>query len=206
MAVGFGQIRVPTKIKVGYQNDNASVPAVKAFKDADTAGTGAFDTVIEAYVGGVAGNLINVAWIGDAGGAVTIDVLDAGLTVIIHYKAATSTVTNVESAITALSGANKVIDVKTGGTGATVLQAIDASSMTLSGGVDAVPVETYAQALAAIEAADPDFYGICGTSRTPANQKSLAQAVAAEEGTVRRMCFFQSADASLKTATPSGVK
>lgn len=196
-AVGFSQIRVPTKIKVGYQNDNASVPGVKAFH----AGTGAVDTVYEAFVAGTAGNAIEIALVPDSGAGVTIQVV--GTAVFIHYHPTVSTITNINTAVAALSGANQIIDIKTAGTGATVLVAGDAQTISLTGGVNAVPTETYGDAYTAIALADPDFYGVCATSRTSSDQLSLSNAVTAAQATDRRMCFFQTGDGTLLTNSPS---
>lgn len=118
-------------------------PAVKASLDLGTLAGGDCDTVVEAHIAGVAGNSITVSLTGDSGpgAGVTIDPVVAGA-VAIHYESGVSTVGNVETAITALSGADDVIDVKTPGTGATVLTSPgdDFVATSLAGGANADPV------------------------------------------------------------------
>lgn len=115
----------------------AVADAVRASLDLDTV-TGDLDTIVEAVELGVAGNDITVEVVGDSGAAegVTIDEdLDA-LTVVIHFETAVSTVGDVETAITATA---TLIQVKTAGTGATVLDAATdetAAPEPLVGGVD----------------------------------------------------------------------
>ena len=124
--VAFSVDHTPEAFKVAYIDDT-SVAATKAFKDFGDVGTGNFDTIIEAHTAGAAGNDIRVGLVGDSATTVSItqEVVGDVRFVYIHYKPGTSTVANVETAITALSGANDTIDVKTGGTGATVLAATD---------------------------------------------------------------------------------
>lgn len=78
------------------------------------------DTVVEATAGfGAAGNLITVQTRGSSAAGVVITV--AAPDVLIEYEDGVSTVTNVEDAITALAGADDIIGVKAGGTGANIL-------------------------------------------------------------------------------------
>lgn len=98
-------------------------------------GDGKLDTVVEAVMPG--GNDVKVVLVGDSTSGVTISIVDVGTPgdwVVIHFKPDTSTVSDVETAITALSGANAIIAVKTGGTGATVLTAGTVGNMLLTGG------------------------------------------------------------------------
>lgn len=96
--------------------------------------TGGFDTVIEATNAGPAGNSITVALTGSAVAGVLITV--TGTAVVIRYEIGVSTITNVETAIAALAGADDIIAVKTAGSGATVLGAGQAFTATaLSGGL-----------------------------------------------------------------------
>lgn len=88
-----------------------------------TKGDGTFDTVIRATSGGVAGNAIQIALVGDASAGVTI--AQVGTVFTIHYHTGVSTVALVEAAIGALStkAAPSLIAVDVPGTGATVLGA-----------------------------------------------------------------------------------
>ncbi len=63
----------------------------------------------------------SVRMIGDGGGALSIVVDHTTNAVVIHYRDGVSTVGDVETAIAALAGADKVIVVQQAGTGATVL-------------------------------------------------------------------------------------
>ena len=201
--VAFNQDHVPSEFKVAYIDDT-SVSATKAFKDFGDVGTGNFDTVIEAHTAGVAGNSIRVGLVGDSAGAVSItqEVVGEVRFVYIHFQPGVSTVTNVESAITALSGANDTIDVKTGGTGATVLAATDDewAPVALATGTDASG-ETSAAAMTAIVNADPDFYGVLYADRTVAKQTSMAQAVGLTVAGGTRLFGFASEDATILTAS-----
>ena len=51
-------------------------------------------------------------------------------TLVIHYKATATTITQVEALITALAGGDDIVDVKTGGTGATIWASGDAFAAT----------------------------------------------------------------------------
>lgn len=199
----FSADHPPEAFKVAYIDDT-SVAATKAFKDFGDVGTGAFDTVIEAHTAGTAGNNIRVGLVGDSATTVSITQETVGTTIFvyIHYKPGTSTVSNVETAITALSGANDTIDVKTGGTGATVLAAGDDEFIptALATGTDASG-ETAAQAMTAIVDADPDFYGVLYYSRDAAKQTSMAQAVGLTVSGGTRLFGFLSEDATILTAS-----
>lgn len=205
--VAFQQDHTPPNgFKVAYIDDT-SVPAVKASFDFGDVGTGAFDSVLEAHTAGAAGNNIRVQLVGDSSSGVSItqEVIGDVRFIYIHFKPTVSTVANVETAITALSGANDTIDVKTGGTGATVLAATadEWAPQALAGGVDASG-ETYAQALTAIVDADPDFYGVLLASRDPADQTALAQAIGLTISGGSRLLGVASGDAGWLTASPSG--
>ena len=103
--VAFNQDHTPDAFKLGYYDDRTPT---KAFKDFGDVGGGNFDTVIEAHTAGVDGNDITVALVADGSGSVSIT--RSGNAVTIHFIAATSTVTNVQTAIAALSGADDIID------------------------------------------------------------------------------------------------
>lgn len=69
------------------------------------------------------------------------------------------------------------------------------------GAVDLVGAETWAQAYTRIRQADPDFWAVLATSRTPADIVSLATAVEADDD---RFFFFQNSDADwLTTGDPA---
>jgi uncharacterized protein (AIM24 family) len=97
--------------------------AVKAELDLGTLGSGALDTVIESHLPGVAGNSTRVSLIGDSGGGQGVTISRANADLTIHYESGVSTVALVEAAIAALADGDDLIDVKTAGTGATVLTA-----------------------------------------------------------------------------------
>lgn len=183
----------PDTVSISYYDDSASVAAVKASKDFGDVGGGNFDTTIEAHTAGEDGNDLEIVLVPDSSSGVSIEIIDS--VVLIHYKGGTSTVGNVETAITALSGANDIIDVKTGGTGATVLAAADAVESKLAGGSDAVAAETMAQALAAAILDNDNFYGVALQSRTNANQAAMAAAVLASASSKKMLFVGQSADA-----------
>ena len=88
---------------------------------------GGYDSVLEAHTAGIGGNDWKVIMVGDSGtgAGVTVNVNTGTKTMTVHYESGVSTVADVDAAITALSGGNDVIDVKTAGTGATVLTAPD---------------------------------------------------------------------------------
>lgn len=175
VAAAFAQSPPPSSVMVAYYDDvTGAVAAGKAFGSA----TGPFDTVIEAHTGGTAGNSYHIALIPDSAFAVTIEI--DGYSIYIHYQPAVSTITNVETAIAALSGASDVIDVKTGGTGATILAAVDAREFQLSGGTAATFTETAAQTLAAMRAYADTFYGVTTRSNVTADILAWAAAVQAD--------------------------
>ena len=105
---------------------------------------GGYDAVLEAHTGGVAGNDWKVVMVGDSGvgAGVTVNVNAGTKTVTIHYESGVSTVADVNTAITALAGADDVVDVKTAGTGATVLTSPNdnVGVTNLEGGVDGAGV------------------------------------------------------------------
>lgn len=188
----FLQSPKPASLKVGYVDRTL----VKASKDFGTVGTGAFDTELQAHTGGQDGNDITVQLVGDSGAGVTIDVTDS--TVVIHYQPTVSTVANVETAITALAGDDDIIDVKTAGTGATVLGSGAAFAATaLTGGSG----ETFAEGLAACIEYDSDFYGVCSYSRTVADIVDLADYVETADKLMQYV--FQSSDATIESASLS---
>jgi hypothetical protein len=86
---------------------------------------GDLDTVVEAHLGGTDGDDITVAAVGDSPGAGGVTISRVGSALTIHYESGVSTVAQVEAAIAALTGADDIVDVKTAGTGATVLTAPD---------------------------------------------------------------------------------
>ena len=81
------------------------------------------DTIIEATLGGV--SAVTVWVIGDGGGGSGVVINVVGNAVVIHYEDNVSTIAHIETAIGALGGADDVIGVKTGGTGATKPRAVD---------------------------------------------------------------------------------
>ncbi len=106
---------------LSYGMSDAS--AYGAAAKASVSFAGGFNTVLQAHTPGVAGNIITVALVGDSAPAGGVTIARTGTAFIIHYESGVSTVSDVETAVTALAGANDLIDVKTGGTGATVLTA-----------------------------------------------------------------------------------
>lgn len=113
----------------------ANAGDIKAELDLDTP-SAALDTIVEASTAGAAGNSITVAAVGDSAPAGGVTIQEVGNAVTIHFEDGVSTVANVETAITASS---TLIDVKTPGTGATVLTSADNFTATnLAGGADGV--------------------------------------------------------------------
>ena len=113
---------------------NASY-ATCASIDLGAATTGNLDNVIRAKVPGTAGNDIQLKLVADGSGAgnFTRD----GNILTFHFEHNTTTITQFETAIGALSGDNDIIEVKTAGTGASKLVNNDALAATnLSGGQD----------------------------------------------------------------------
>ncbi len=111
-------------------------PAVKASLDLSTK-TAHVNTVVQAKAGGAAGDMITVEF--TAGAPTAAGVLtEVGNNVKIKYKATSvaSTVTDIETLI----ATSTLIEVKTPGTGANILDGTDAfASAALAGGVDADP-------------------------------------------------------------------
>jgi hypothetical protein len=89
-----------------------------AVKDFGTVGTGVIDSTLRATRDGTSGNDIFVQMVGDSGAGVVVNVV--GDAVVVHYQDAVSTVAQIEAAITALTGADKIIEVSVAGTGASV--------------------------------------------------------------------------------------
>jgi hypothetical protein len=128
------------RAKVGGVAGNSITVAAVADNDALTKASLAMagpstlcDTVIEAAVGGADGNDATIAFVADGTGAGTLD--ESGWPVVVfHYETAVTTVTNFESAI---SGSTN-LDVKTGGTGANILEdpGDTFAATSLAGGLD----------------------------------------------------------------------
>lgn len=199
----FSQNPRPASVKIGNIDLSDASPATKALKDFADVGAGSFDTIIEAHSAGIAGNLIEVALIPDSASSVSIEVFGSasvGYTVVIHYKPAVSTVGNIETAITALSGVSDVIDVKTAGTGATVLAAGEAVESALATGVDAVATETYAAAIARIQADDDTWYAVSIASRAVVDVAAASTAIEA----LKKVFIAQCADTGLYGTMPGG--
>jgi hypothetical protein len=135
-----------------------------------------------------------VELVGDAPGAVTISI--SGYQVTIHINPGVSTVANVEAAITALAGPNDVIDVKTPGTGPTVLAVADCNMAAthLAGGAAAVLTEDYGDGLDAVLAYDSDFYGVVCDSRTPQDAEDITAKIVSYGSTKRLIFVCQSSD------------
>ena len=118
----------------------APVTGVKAFKNLATLGDGKLDTVVQAKSVGTAGNVIQVALVQD--GTTPTTMVEAGNTVTFHFKNADAacTVASVE----ALIAGSTLIEIKTPGTGATVLITATAFALTnLAGGVVPVAATTF---------------------------------------------------------------
>ena len=107
----------------------AAAASTRASLDCGTKGAGAFDTVIESYLSGSAGNAKTFALAGDAAtfapgsGAEYLTV--SGSAIVLHFTPNVSTVLDCETAITdygtAGSGLLPILNVKTPGTPGTVL-------------------------------------------------------------------------------------
>ncbi len=109
-----------------WRDDPLNLTLTKAELDLDTP-SAALDTIVRAKVGGVAGNSITVAAVADSGAAENVTIEEVGNAVTIHFEDGVSTVADVEAAIAADSA---LIEVKTAGTGATVLAGADAFTAT----------------------------------------------------------------------------
>ena len=115
----------------------------KASLDLGGEGAGALDTIVQAKVGGTAGDDITVELVGDSGAAEGVTIDEDGTAVTIHFEDDVSTVADVEAAIGTDS---TLIEVGTAGTGATVLDAATdefAAANLAGGGYD---LETAGQA------------------------------------------------------------
>ena len=96
-----------------------AVPGTKSWRTMKNMRRGQWDTVVEAVTGGTAGSLISITLVGDSGAGVVIN--RTGTDFVIHYQTGVSTVANVEAAIFALAGADKLIETKAAGTGGNIL-------------------------------------------------------------------------------------
>jgi hypothetical protein len=114
------------------------------------------DTVIEAKVIGVAGNMVTLATVADGAGVGNITRIGNAFT--FHYATGVTTVANFEAAVAALVGADQLIVVKTPGTGATVLVApTDTFAATVfGGGSNVVAGGTWSQVESGVRFSDPD--------------------------------------------------
>ena len=92
-----------------------------AYLDLSVPGNATFNTVIETTIGGSDGNAVTFASTADGSGPGSLT--HAGNAFTLHFEDNTTTVQNVEDLITALSGADKIIRVKTASTGANKLLA-----------------------------------------------------------------------------------
>lgn len=121
-------------VTVAASGDND--PLTKASLDLSVPGSATLDTVIEAHVGGAAGNAITFATVADGAGGGSITRVGTAFTY--HYQDGVSTVGDLETAITALAGADDLIDVKTAGTALNTINApADTFAATpLAGGLD----------------------------------------------------------------------
>lgn len=108
----------------------------KAELDLDTV-TGDVDTIIEATSAGAAGNAITIAFVADGTGAGSFTRVGSAFT--FHYQSGVTTVTNFETAVAALAGADDLIAVKTPGTGSNTFDdpADTLAATPLAGGADA---------------------------------------------------------------------
>lgn len=115
--------------------------ALKASLDLDTPSVD-LDTIIEATTAGEDGNSITIAAVDDGTGTGTLT--RDGTDFTFHFEDAVTTVGDFEALVAALAGADDLIAVKTGGTGATVLVTADAFEATpLAGGTNANTIEAY---------------------------------------------------------------
>jgi hypothetical protein len=110
---------------------------VKAELDFGAAGLTNFDTVIEMQSNGSWGNDWTVQVAAAVAAAITVDWSDN--TILIEYIDGVSTVTAIETLITALTGDYDVIEIKTAGTGANVLSSPgdDLAATSMASGVGA---------------------------------------------------------------------
>lgn len=117
LAAAAGNLWVPgvgTLTAAGNATD-----AVKAELDLDGV-TQDLDTIVQAKLGGIAGNDITITVVGDSALAAGVTISEVGNAVTIHFEDGVSTVLDVEAAIGTDSD---LIEVKTAGTAATVLDA-----------------------------------------------------------------------------------
>lgn len=125
----LGTITIPA----GQSRNNTDGTA--AFLDLATKTTHV-NSVIEAVSGGAGGNALTIAFAKNGGVALTIARVGSAFTV--NYHDGVSTVTDFETALAALTGANKLIQLRTAGTGANILAdpADTFTATNLAGGVD----------------------------------------------------------------------
>jgi hypothetical protein len=122
----LGAIAANKQPTVNYTNDsttpvrNMALVAIKASLALATKTTHC-DTIIEATTAGVAGDLLTIAFAADGAGAGSITRVGTNFT--FHFADGVTTVTNFQTAVAALAGADDLIGVKTNGTGANVLTA-----------------------------------------------------------------------------------
>jgi|GEM_PF-3076017 len=138
----------------------------KASLDFGAQGLTKLDTVIEFYQSGAHGNGWTVQTAAGAALAITVD--NDEKTVLITFVSATTTVTQVETAIGALTGTDARITVKTAGTGANVLTSggDTLAATSLSGGTYVEPTITIydTAGTAILDATDLTQSGTDGTS------------------------------------------
>lgn len=109
----------------------------KAFLDLDPI-SGDIDTVIEATLAGADWNLITIRTVADGAGTGSITRVGSAFT--FHYASGVTTITNFETHVAALAGADDLIAVKTPGTGGRTFDspADTFVATNLAGGFDAV--------------------------------------------------------------------
>jgi len=130
----------------GSDGDDITVAAtgdstvrVKAFKAFAGIADGKFDSVIQAVTPGTAGSSITISLTGDGVPASGVVIAHPTANVFnITYEDNVSTVLDIENAITALTGGDKLIEVKTPGTAITKPRtpASDFTATSLAGGVN----------------------------------------------------------------------
>jgi hypothetical protein len=120
-----------------WRNANA-VAGVQAELDLDTLAVN-LDTVIESVLGGTVGHSYTLTTVHSAGAPNAGTLSRIGTAFTYTYKGATTTVANFEAAVAALAGADKLIQVKTPGTGGNVLADTDDefAATALAGGINA---------------------------------------------------------------------
>jgi hypothetical protein len=112
---------------------------VKSFKAFAGIADGKFDSVIQAVTPGTAGDAITISLTGDGAPASGVVIAHPSANIFdITYEDNVSTVLDIEDAITALTGGDKLIEVKTPGTAITKPRttASDFTATALAGGVN----------------------------------------------------------------------